>query len=216
MHTIDVMVVEDEPATRAHLVAAAGSHARLRVSAQAGTLAHARAALERRRPHVLLVDLDLPDGSALALIRDVCARDPQVDVMVVSVFGDERSVIAAIEAGAGGYLLKDGDWDDLADSILRLVDGQAPISPAIAAHLVRRLRPARSSAQDLAPGCALTARELEVLELVSKGLTYDEIGRALELRYNTVASYTKTIYRKLAVQSRGEAVFEARQLGLLA
>jgi DNA-binding NarL/FixJ family response regulator len=140
--------------------------------------------------------------------------------MVISVFGDEKSVLAAIEAGASGYLLKDGAEEHIADSIMRLVAGEAPISPAIAVHLIRRLRPKAEPptpprAGGDQPSDALTDREMEVLELVAKGLSYEEIGETLRLRYNTIASYIKGIYRKLAVRSRGEAVFEARQMGLL-
>jgi DNA-binding NarL/FixJ family response regulator len=220
MPPLSVLVVEDEPATAAHLAASVRSHDGLHMAAQAGSLAEGFDALGRLQPDVVLVDLGLPDGSGLPLIQAAARRDPPPDVMVVSVFGDEHNVLAAIEAGAGGYLLKDGTYEDVAGSILQLAAGEAPISPAIAAHLVRRLRPRASSsaagpAGPVEPAGLLTQREMGVLELVAKGLSYDEIASALELRYNTVASYAKVIYRKLAVRSRGEAVFEARQMGLL-
>ena len=219
MPPLSVLLVEDEPLTRSHLAAGVRSHAGLSLVAEAATLGDALVALEQHRPQVVLVDLGLPDGSGLALIRAAALHDPAPDVMVISVFGDEASVLAAIEAGAGGYLLKDGAPHDIAGSILRLAAGEAPISPAIAAHLIRRLRPRPESPavprSGPRGGDALTDREMEVLELVAKGLSYEEIGRALRLRYNTIASYTKEIYRKLAVRSRGEAVFEARQMGLL-
>ena len=219
MPPVSVLLVEDEPVTRSHLAASVRSHEGLRLAAEAATLAEALVALEEHRPQVALVDLGLPDGSGLALIRAAAAQDPPPDIMVISVFGDEKSVLAAIEAGASGYLLKDGAEQHIADSILRLVAGEAPISPAIAVHLIRRLRPKPEQttpprAADH-PSDALTDREMEVLELVAKGLSYEEIGGTLRLRYNTIASYTKGIYRKLAVRSRGEAVFEARQMGLL-
>jgi DNA-binding NarL/FixJ family response regulator len=219
MPPLSVLLVEDEPATRSHLAASVRSHEGLRLAAEVATLAEALAALEEHRPQVVLVDLGLPDGSGLALILAAAAQSPTPDIMVISVFGDEANVLAAIEAGAGGYLLKDGTPQDIAGSILRLVAGEAPISPAIAAHLIRRLRPKPGSPATArgavrAPD-SLTDREMDVLELVAKGLSYEEIGGALRLRYNTIASYTKEIYRKLAVRSRGEAVFEARQMGLL-
>lgn len=215
MPPLSVLLVEDEPATRAHLARSVDSHDALRVAAQAATLAEGFEALGRLRPDVMLVDLGLPDGSALPLIRAAVERNPPPDVMVVSVFGDERNVLAAIEAGAGGYLLKDGSYEDIARSILQLAAGEAPISAAIAAHLVRRLQPRREPGGTAEPAATLTQREQDVLELVAKGLSYDEIARVLRLRYNTVASYIKDIYRKLAVRSRGEAVFEAREMGLL-
>jgi DNA-binding NarL/FixJ family response regulator len=218
MPPLGVLLVEDEPATRSHLAAGVRSNAGLRVAAEAATLAEGLAALGTARHDVVLVDLGLPDGSGLDLIRAAARLDPPPEIMVVSVFGDERSVLSAIEAGAGGYLLKDGSLQDIAGSILRLVAGEAPISPAIAVHLIRRLRPRPEPAASrgvVEAAAALTEREMDVLELVAKGLSYEEIGATLRLRYNTVASYTKGIYRKLAVRSRGEAVFEARQMGLL-
>lgn len=219
MQPLSVLLVEDEPATRAHLAASVRSHEGLRLVAEASSLREALAALAEHRPQVVLVDLGLPDGSGLGLIRAAAAQGPPPDIMVISVFGDEKSVLAAIEAGASGYLLKDGSERHIAHSILRLVAGEAPISPAIAVHLIRRLRPKQEQPAPPRAGDhlfdGLTEREMEVLELVAKGLSYEEIGGTLRLRYNTVASYTKGIYRKLAVRSRGEAVFEARQLGLL-
>jgi DNA-binding NarL/FixJ family response regulator len=216
MPAVSVLIVEDEPVIRAHFALSVRSHEGLRLVAEAATLAEGFAALKEHRPQVVLVDLGLPDGNGLKLIRAATAQDPPPDVMVISAFADEKSVLSAVEAGAGGYLLKDGTDTDIAESIVRLVAGEAPISPAIAAHLIRRLRPKPApppEAQD--PSSILTDREIEVLQLVAKGLSYQEVGDVLHLRYNTIASYIKGIYRKLAVRSRGEAVFEARQMGLL-
>jgi DNA-binding NarL/FixJ family response regulator len=215
---LSVVLVEDDPPTRAHLAGSVRRDPRLHLAAEVASVAEGRAALAEHRPRVVLVDLGLPDGSGLDLIRAAAGQDPAPDVMVISAFGDEKSVVAAIEAGAGGYLLKDGTETDVADSILRLAAGEAPISPAIAVHLIRRLRPPHEPVPAGRPDdseVALTDREMGVLQLVAKGLSYEEIGHVLELRYNTIASYIKGIYRKLAVRSRGEAVFEARQLGLL-
>lgn len=218
MPALSVLLVEDEPVIRRHFAASIRSHEGLRLVAEVATLAQGVAALKEHRPQVVLVDLGLPDGSGLKLVRAATAQDPAPDVMVISGFSDEESVLAAVEAGAGGYLLKDGSDTDIAESIVRLVAGEAPISPAIAAHLIRRIRPKpeparQPEAEDLPP--ILTDREMDVLQLVAKGLSYQEIGGALDLRYHTIASYIKGIYRKLAVGSRGEAVFEARQMGLL-
>jgi DNA-binding NarL/FixJ family response regulator len=218
MEPLSVLIVEDEPIIRAYFAASVRAHESLRVVAEAATLAQGFAALKQHRPQVVLVDLGLPDGDGLRLIRAASAQDPPPDVMVISAFSDEKSVLAAVEAGAAGYLLKDGSDTDIADSIVRLVAGDSPISPAIAAHLIRRLRPKPDPAtqrEARGPPAVLTEREMEVLQLVAKGLSYEEIGGVLDLRYHTIASYIKAIYRKLAVRSRGEAVFEARQMGLL-
>ncbi len=131
--------------------------------------------------------------------------------MVITVFGDERRVIGAIEAGASGYLLKDDSTHELGGAIRLLLDGGSPISPAIARHLIRRLHPPHATHND----SALAPRELEVLSLAAKGFSYAEIAQMLGVTPNTIGSYTKRIYAKLTVTSRAEAVFEASRLGLI-
>ncbi|MFN3564829.1 MAG: response regulator [Burkholderiaceae bacterium] len=210
-----VLIVEDEPATRERLTAIVASTAGLAVAAAVGDLAGALAAVERPQfaPRVALVDLQLPDGSGIDVIRALRRHVPGSDAMVISVLGDETHVIAAIEAGATGYLLKDADADAVGASILKLIAGESPISAAIARHVLRRLH---APVQPAPPGAPrLTPREADVLRLIAKGLSYARIADALQMSPNTVPSYVKQIYRKLEVNSRGEAVFEALQLGLL-
>lgn len=124
-------------------------------------------------------------------------------------------MLNAIQAGAGGYLLKDSDDAAIVAAVEQLLQGGAPLSPSIAVHLMRRLQTPPAAG----PGRAaveLSARELELLRLIAKGLTYEEVAQLTGLRYNTIASYAKELYRKLQVHSRSEAVFEAMQLGLVA
>jgi DNA-binding NarL/FixJ family response regulator len=134
--------------------------------------------------------------------------------MVISVFGDEAHVVAAIEAGATGYLLKDARGDEITQAIHRLIAGESPISSAIARHLLRRFQPSPAAAP-AAAGPPLTPRERQVLQLIAKGLSYQRIAETLSMSPHTVTTHIKQIYRKLEVNSRGEAVFEAHQLGLL-
>ncbi|MCY1221219.1 Transcriptional regulatory protein LiaR [compost metagenome] len=128
-------------------------------------------------------------------------------------------MLASIEAGAIGYLLKDETTDRIAASIGELRAGGSPMSPLIARQVVNRLRgaPAEAVARDTAaPGAVvLSVRENEILDLISRGYTYAETARYLGLSVHTVQSHIKNIYGKLAVRSRGEAVFEAAKLGLL-
>jgi DNA-binding NarL/FixJ family response regulator len=212
-----VLLVEDDEPTRVRLARAIASRAELRLIASAGSCREALAALDREVPDVLLTDLGLPDGSGIDLIREVRRRALATECMAVTVFGDERHVVAAIEAGATGYLLKDGSSEYLTDSILQLLAGGSPISPLIARQLLSRFReeppPRQDSTQESAP--SLTEREREVLLYLVKGFTGPEIGALLGISGHTVASHVKNIYRKLAVRSRGEAVYEAMQLGLV-
>lgn len=210
MAPLVIWIVEDDPATRERLAAIVVAEPRWQLLAADASLAVARARLDGGAADVLLVDLGLPDGNGTELIREARTRWPQLECLVVSVMGDETSVLGAVSAGAGGYLLKDASEREVVASIEQLLAGGAPLSPSIAVHLLRRLQPSGSSAK------LLTARECELLRLIAKGLTYEEVAMQLGLRYNTVASYAKELYRKLEVHSRSEAVFEAVQMGLVA
>ncbi len=208
-----VLIVEDDHATRERLTNIVAATAGLALAGAVGDRAAALALLAQPgfALRVALVDLELPDGSGIDVIRALRSRAPGADAMVISVFGDEAHVLAAIEAGATGYLLKDADADAIGASILKLIAGESPISAAIARHLLKRFRVAPPP--PAAP--RLTPRETDVLQLIAKGLSYARIADALQMSPNTVPSYVKQIYRKLEVNSRGEAVFEALQLGLL-
>jgi len=217
-----VLLVEDDPRARARLADVIEGCDALRLAATAGTFAEGRARLLEDGPDVLLTDLGLPDGDGTDLIRLAAEKSPGTLCMVITVFGDERHVVAAIEAGALGYLLKDGRAESLASSILEMLDGGSPISSAIARHLLRRLRPGEEDAASDAkaepasePVPRLSNREQEVLTHVVKGFTTPEIARIMGVSPHTVTTHVRGIYRKLSVSSRGEAVYEALQLGLV-
>ena len=208
-----VLLVEDDPTTRGRLARVIDGHPRLRLLAAVGSCEAARRELQLAQPDVLLTDLDLPDGSGIDLIREIGDRTA---AMVITIFGDEQHVVAAIQAGALGYLLKDGDADYIGSSILEMLAGGSPISPPIARYLLRRLRePPREVAQGEAHTPPISEREQEVLRLIVKGFTYAEIAGIMHIATTTVASHVRSIYRKLDVTSRGEAAYEAIQLGLV-
>ena len=210
---VNVFIVEDDTVTRESLRARIEAHPRLTVGAAVGTAADALAALATR-PDVLLVDLGLPDGSGIDVIRGALRQHAGLPIMVITVFGNEKRVVGAIQAGATGYLLKDDQTNEIGAAIEQLLQGGSPISPAIARHLIRHFQPAPSTPAST-PREALTAREQEVLALAMKGFSYAEIAELLSLSPNTIASYTKHIYEKLAVGSRTEAIYEASRLGLI-
>jgi len=212
---IDVAIVEDDAAPRERYAVLLASATDIRLLWTARTAAEAVRLLDLEAPQVLLVDLGLPDGSGLQVIARAKARHPECEVMVVSVFGDEEHVVGAIAAGASGYLLKDALADSFLNTIRELHAGGSPISPSIARIVLNRARPAGPRASGEAPECELADREREILVLVAKGFNFQEIGRLLEVSSNTVKTHIYRIYRKLSVHSRGEAVFEAKRLGLL-
>jgi DNA-binding NarL/FixJ family response regulator len=208
-----VYIVEDDAVTRQSLCERMRAHGGFKVDVAVGSCAEIRAALRQGRPDVLLADLGLPDGNGLDVIAEAATRHAGLPIMVITVFGDERRVVRAIKAGATGYLLKDDPTHEIGAAIQLLLDGGSPISPAIARHLIRLFQPL--PAQTPAADNRLTAREQEVLSLAAKGFSYAEIAQMLALSANTIASYTKHIYEKLAVNSRSEAIYEASRLGLI-
>lgn len=211
-----VGVVEDDPILGEHFASIVRAIADASLAGVAETLADARALVAQDALDILLLDLGLPDGSGLDLIAAATATG-RCKVIVISLFGDVRNVVRAIELGADGYLLKDAEGAEVAQAIASLRAGGAPISPAVAGHLFTHLRLGlRAPLSRPAPAHGrLTPRELVVLEYLAKGLSYKDAAGLVGVSYNTVADHVKAIYRKLAVSSRGEAVFEAVQAGLI-
>lgn len=207
---IAVAVLEDDPHTRERLCEKLTALDGFTVSAAVATVAAAREALADTVPDVLLVDLQLPDGSGLEIIREQHDLNPELPILVISVFGDEKSVIQAIEAGAQGYLLKSDTSLAIEQCLQQLVQGGAPISAGIARHLIKRLRPATTRGESI-----LSERELEVLQLAAKGYSYQDIAGLLEVKVSTISSYTRRMYQKLSVHSKSEAVFEGLRMGLV-
>jgi DNA-binding NarL/FixJ family response regulator len=205
--------VEDDAILREDLAAIVRHTDDLEICGVAETLSAGRA-LIANVPDVLLVDLALPDGSGADLIREARARLPQIRIIVVSIFGDARSVVRAIEAGADGYLLKGAGEQQAEDAIRTVLDGGAPISPAVASHILLRMRE-RASTPSTPKEAPLTEKETAILADLAKGFRYKEVARLQGISPHTVADHVKSIYRKLAVNSRSEAVFEAVQAGLI-
>ena len=220
MSAIAVLIVEDDEHFRASFAASIQAAPDLRLAGVASGLPQGLALLVAQRPDVLLVDLGLPSGSGISLIRHAQEHLPDTDVMVVSVFGDEPHVMASLEAGATGYLLKDARPADLTEQIRALRAGGSPISPVIARQLLLRLAPAPGPAAPEVAGATgaagearLSAQEAQVLTLSAKGFSFEEIARMLNVSRHTVMTYVKRSYRKLQVHSKTEAIYEARKLG---
>lgn len=211
-----VVLVEDDADMRRYFEDCVRGDAALVLAASFGLLAPAQAWFAQHRADVLLTDLALPDGHGLDLLAQVVRTQPACDVLVVSVFGDEDTVLACVEAGAVGYIHKDDTPANVAQTIAGVKQGASPISPMIARKLLARLQQQGARvAAPVAPPALLTPRETEVLELIARGYSYAEIARLQAVTKHTVQSHIKNLYSKLAVHSRGEAVFEASRMGLL-
>lgn len=221
-----VLIIEDDPSSRAFFADCVRRSDQLCLVGCADSVAEARSWLDRPGAHVdvLLVDLGLPDGSGLDVIAHAARVHPRCESLVISMFGDEDNVLASIEAGALGYIHKDAAPDDIAQTILEMKAGASPISPMIARRLLAKYRDLQSPSKPdwVAPAerdedqaAALSRREQEVLELISRGFSYNEIAGLQGVSVHTVRTHIKSLYGKLAVHSRSEAVFEASRMGLL-
>ena len=225
---IRVAVVEDDLGFQAALGRALNAAPDMALAGKAINRAQGLALLKGEPADVLLVDLGLPDGSGIDVIKAATQLWPQCAIMVSTTFGDETHVMRSIEAGAAGYLLKDSDSVEIADEIRSLMAGGSPISPIIARQILRRFRVSSNETEgiranpiaatqlhDDAPA-SLSPRESEVLNYITKGFTVDEIAKLMQVSRYTVLSFVRRIYSKLKVTSKAEAIYEARQQGLLA
>jgi len=173
----------------------------------------ALAALHRFAPDVALVDLSLPDCDGTELIRDLCRERAGMPVVVVTQVSDESRILSAIRAGAAGYVFKADVGQRLVQVIEEAMRGGAPLSRPVARLLLRVYRGGVPAASASAP--ALTRRERSVLAMLAEGKSYAEVGEKLGVSENTVRSHVRSIYEKLNVSSKTEAVMAGLRLGLV-
>jgi DNA-binding NarL/FixJ family response regulator len=219
--SITVLVVEDDAVTRRALSLAIEKEPSLKLLAALDCVQSALAWLEKQSASILLVDLGLPDGTGIDVIRFCANRYPDSGIMVITTSSDDDNILASIEAGASGYVLKDAGQPDIVSSLLELHKGGSPISPTIARKVLAKMRgkPVVDVAEvqrgSKGPEVYLTKREAAILDLIARGDSYGEVARQLSLSVGTVQTHIKNIYDKLSVHSRGEAVYEANRRGLL-
>lgn len=165
---------------------------------------------------VLLVDLGLPDGGSIGVIRRCLALQPDCDVMVVTQTVEPAQVLRALAVGAHGCLLADGSEQDLVRHVRELHAGGSPMSPIIMRGLLQQWRHGPPTSERAGVGVRpLTPREGEVLALVARGFSHEEVARRMAVTLSTVRTHVRSIYAKLEVHSKTEAVFEARAQGLI-
>ena len=198
-----VLLVDDHAMVRSGLSALLAATADLTVVGQARDGAEAVELAGRVRPDVVLMDLSMPVMDGIEATRRIVAADPEAKVVVLTSFSEAAKVTEALAAGAIGYLLKDGEPDQLLAGVRAAAQGHAPLDPKVALVLLPAARPAR-------PEESLSARELEVLRLVAKGLANKQIGRRLGITERTVKSHLGQVFRQLGVPDRTSAALWAR------
>lgn len=211
---IRTIIIEDNPATLEIICQSIAATEDIVVLGSAANAAAGRELIGNGGYDILLCDLGLPDGNGLDLIKLSTRDHPKADIIVITVFAAQNKVLAAIKAGARGYLVKDEHLDGCVSAIRETHAGGSSISPIIARQLLEQMQPATTNIYDplLEP---LSARETDVLNLLARGFTYSEIAGFLDLSEHTIRTYVRRIYNKLQVNSRSEAVFEASSRGII-
>jgi DNA-binding NarL/FixJ family response regulator len=210
-----VLVVDDHAVVRRGLRAFLDSELDLDVVGEAEGGAQALALLagltsEGRRPHVVLMDLQMEPLDGIESTREIRSRYPDVEVVALTSFGEDKRVHAALEAGASGYLLKDSDADEVSAAIRAAHRGELPLDPAIARDLTSFLR---GDARD-GPDAELTTRELEILRLLGAGKSNKQIAADLQISERTARTHVSNILGKLDLSSRTQAALWAVRQGL--
>lgn len=201
-----IAIIEDDPTVRQYFVKVLMEAGRYEIVGVAHDLASGRT-LIGLAPDLFLMDIGLPDGSGYDLVPEIKAQT-SAKALMVSAFGNRDTVVRALSAGADGYLLKDSTPEQLRDGVAITLEGGAPVSPAAAVYLIDLLRqtPPIGPQSDPSDGDGLTAREHDLLRAFAAGRSYKEAARDLGISPHTVGNHVKSIYRKLEVRSRSEAL----------
>lgn len=210
MSTIRLLIVDDHPVVRTGLRHLFETQPGFAVTGEAADGAAAVEAVATDRPDIVLMDLRMPVMDGVEAIRRIRALADPPPVLVLTTYDSDVQILAAIEAGAAGYLLKDAPREILFSSVLSAVAGGSPLAPTVAARLVHRL--GNRAARALEP---LTPRELDVVRLVARGSSNREIARDLRISQATVKTHLLSIFEKLGVADRTSAVVTALERGLI-
>lgn len=208
-----VVIVDDHAIIRSGLRTMLERAGAVQVVGEAGTVPAALAAVAEHRPDVVLLDLKLGDDdqAGLAVCRKLTASDPELKVLVLTTFLNERLVVDALRAGAKGYVLKDVDADELLRGIAAVRAGESAFDSHAAAVVVRTM----SGTQPAREQVTFTAREAEVVQLLAQGRSNRQIGAQLYISETTVKFHVHNVMEKLGVKRRAEVVYRSGQLGLL-
>ena len=209
---IDILVVDDHPIVREGMVAILESQADFNVVAEAGNGSEALELYKRHSPNVVMMDLQMPATDGVAGIQGIRAHDPDAKIVVLTAYDTDERILQAVQAGARGYLLKGAPREDIFRAVRVVNMGGSLLEPAVAGKLLSHVGGIMrgENKED-----ELTSRELDVLRLMSKGLRNKEIATELFITERTVKFHANSIYQKLDVNGRTEAVSRAIQRGLV-
>ncbi len=209
---ITVGVLEDDDVMRDYIQHVLSSDNDFELVFSVPTIRQALDEIEAERiPDICLVDLQLPDGIGTEFVEKL-SKTTESKALILTVLGDRVSVMAGVESGAQGYLLKDSAPEMILQHIRDALKGANPMSAQATTHLLSMVKEHQARKVPVQKSI-LTERETEILTLFAKGMSYGETAEMLSISSHTVRDYVKSIYRKLDVNSKNEAVFEAVQMG---
>lgn len=212
---ISIMLVDDHPLLRQALRAVLDREDDLEVVAEAGDGAQAVALATEMRPDVVIMDISLPEMDGVEATRRLKEVSPGTAVLALTVHDDEQTIAEVLSAGASGYLTKSVFDDEVVQAVRALAAGDMVLSPSVGQALLRQVARHTSRSLPLNSGEKLTARELEVLRLIARGMSNNDIATTLGLRLRTVKGYVTDIFAKLGVSTRTEAVAFSLQAGII-
>lgn len=212
MEVLTILIADDHPVFRKGLRALLASMPEVELVGEATSGEETIHLAEQLQPDVILMDLHMPGGGGLEAIRQIVQTSPHIRILVVTMFQDEDSVFAALQAGARGYVLKDMEDEDISRAILSVGNGEAIFSQAIAERIMKYFSIHPAIPAGLFP--ELTNSERSVLTLMAKGMNNEAIARQLSYTTKTVRNYVSNIFSKLQVADRAQAIVKAREAGL--
>ena len=209
-----VLIVEPDEIRMRHYMLELMQDSAFHLAATAPSKRRAMPLIDRTPVDLAVVNARLPDGCGAEITRAVLKKNPDAHILIATDVSEENTVMQSVEAGADGYILVTDDAPRIADSLKVMAAGGSPVSPLIARSVLRALH-SRNTAAPAPASDILSRRELDIMGLLAKGLTLTAIAEILSISEHTVTTHVKKIYKKLNVHSRGEAVYEARQLHLI-
>ena len=211
--TIRVLVVDDQAMVRAGFRLLLADEPDLEVVAEAGNGLEAVEQAARCRPHVILMDIRMPELDGLAATRRILAADPGARVLILTTFDLDEYVYEGLRSGASGFVLKDDPPEQLIAAVRTVARGDALLSPSITTRVIKHFTRQQRQAPPRAVE-SLTAREMDVFRLISQGLSNSEIGRALFISDTTVKTHVTRLLQKLELRDRAQAIVLAHQTSL--
>ncbi len=215
MGKIRIVIADDHAVVRQGTRSLLEREEDLEVVGEAGDGEQAVKLIEQLKPDVAIIDISMPKLNGVEVTRQVKPRCPSTAVLILTAYDDDEYVFALLEAGAAGYLLKDGDAREVVGAVRAVYAGESVLHPAIARKVISRLKSPENKPGREKPATDLSEREMQVLKLAARGLSNRDIANELVISLRTVQGHLGSIFNKLGVGSRTEAIFQAAKRGWL-